>query len=318
MINILLITNKGDITTDFIVQRLHERKTSFYRLNTDEISKTIEISFDIVNGSYFIKDKLLNTQIDLTKFSAVYFRRPELPIPTQSLDSIEVEFIQSEITGVLEGMYRILQCAYWISNVFSIRNAENKIYQLMMAKDLGFRIPQSLISNSFENANKFFVDQRNCIIKPIRVGRLGDEKIIFTNRLESFPEDTDEIESCPQFFQEEIKKRGDVRVTVVGKKVFSALIHSQENPDTITDWRKGQMELNHSEHQLPIELEKLCIALVSQLELGFGAIDLILDEEGNYFFLEINPNGQWAWIESQLGFDISGEIVNLLINESTL
>jgi glutathione synthase/RimK-type ligase-like ATP-grasp enzyme len=55
---------------------------------------------------------------------------------------------------------------------------------------------------------------------------------------------------------------------------------------------------------------------MTELNLRFGAIDFILDESGEYVFLEINPNGQWAWIERKTGYKISSEIVNLLVNET--
>ena len=59
-----------------------------------------------------------------------------------------------------------------------------------------------------------------------------------------------------------------------------------------------------------------CITLLKILNLRFGAIDFILDTAGNFTFLEINPNGQWAWIEKRTGYEISNEIVNLLEYES--
>lgn len=64
--------------------------------------------------------------------------------------------------------------------------------------------------------------------------------------------------------------------------------------------------------KLPDAILNQCISLLKILNLRFGAIDFILDKNGNYIFLEINPNGQWAWIEKQTGYKISNEITNLL------
>ena len=57
----------------------------------------------------------------------------------------------------------------------------------------------------------------------------------------------------------------------------------------------------------------MCLKLTKKLELNFSAIDLILDKNKDYIFLEINPNGQWAWIEKRLGYNISCEIIKLLM-----
>jgi len=98
----------------------------------------------------------------------------------------------------------------------------------------------------------------------------------------------------------------------VGEKVFAAFIHSQDSDDSKVDWRVSQDGLKHSIYMLPEDISANCINLLRELDLNFGAIDLILNENGEYVFLEINPNGQWAWLEKLLGLDISGAIVNLL------
>ena len=80
--------------------------------------------------------------------------------------------------------------------------------------------------------------------------------------------------------------------------MFAVEIHSQEYEEARVDWRKGNMtHLPHQLHHLPPSIENKCTALVKKLGLAFGAIDLILTPEGKYVFLEINPNGQWAWIQ---------------------
>jgi glutathione synthase/RimK-type ligase-like ATP-grasp enzyme len=113
-------------------------------------------------------------------------------------------------------------------------------------------------------------------------------------------------------------KKYDVRVIVVGKKVFTTLIHSQDNEETKTDWRNGENILEHTKAVLPKSIERKCIKLLKILKLQFGAIDFIMGKENNFIFLEINPNGQWARIEKQTGYKISDEIVNLLIKKKNI
>lgn len=320
MTKVLLITNKSDITSDFIIKRLHERKIRFYRFNTDELTKSVFVSININTSSYTLKDVNLNVEVNLSEFTTIYFRRPELPdIEIQESSIAEQNFVRSEIAFLLEGIYKILRKAYWISDVQAIREAENKIYQLEVAKALGFSIPKSLISNSYETSKEFYSQQEKCIVKPIKTGLIDDpagEKLIFTSSLSNFPEELKQIESCPHFFQNEIIKKADLRLTMVGDVPFCAMIHSQEDDDTKTDWRKGEMILKHSKHIMPDEIVKKCVALLKKLNLRFGAIDFILDNNSEYHFLEINPNGQWAWIEKQTGFDISNQLVNLMSDEN--
>jgi glutathione synthase/RimK-type ligase-like ATP-grasp enzyme len=321
MTKVLVITNKSDLTSDFIIKKLKERHIPFYRFNTEELTKSVFISLNFQQGSYELFDEITNECIDLKKITAVYFRRPELPIlDFEELTYGETSFIRSEISFTLEGIYKILKDAYWISPIYAIREAENKIYQLILAESLGLSLPKSIITNSLERADEFFTkNENNCIVKPIKSGLVEDSvesKIVFTNHIKLLPKEKEKIEKCPLFFQNHIEKKADVRVTIVGQKVFTTLISSQTNEITKTDWRKGEILLEHMKLTLPDVLEKKCVLLLKHLGLKFGAIDFILDKDGNYIFLEINPNGQWAWIEMQTGYEISNEIVNLLINEN--
>lgn len=317
MIPVLLITNKTDVTTDFVVKKLKESKVGFYRLNTEDIGEIIDVNFDFTTGNFTLFDKLLQIRIDLLKIKSVYFRRPELPAIQKDLSDGENQFLRNEISYTLEGIYKILGDVFWFNNVNNIRNAENKIYQLLQAKKLGFKLPASLITNVKDSAISFYKENdADCIIKPIRTGLITDDKhgeaVIFTNRVYLNDENAQRVNRCPTFFQNHIKKNGDLRITVVGNEVFSVLIHSQDNEDSKVDWRVNQSGLRHSIHILPHEIKSKCISLVRSLDLNFGAIDLILTEKNEYIFLEINPNGQWAWMEKLLDINISGAIADML------
>lgn len=317
MTKVLLITNKSDITSDFIVKTLQSKDISFYRFNTEELFKSISITLDIKSNTFLLYDNTADCIISLNKFSSVYFRRPEIPeFKFSTLSSGEKEFLRKETIYLLEGIYKITRNSYWVSPIYAIRAAENKVYQLELAKLLGFNIPETLISNSYEECKKFYeLYDSYCILKPIKSGLIEEEnnsKVIFTSQLINFPTEKDKVESFPLFIQKKIDKKADVRVIVVGSKVFATLIHSQEHFETSTDWRRGGIELKHSEIDLPPKLQNSCVKLLRKLNLKFGAIDFILDKNDNFIFLEINPNGQWAWIENKTDYNISSEIVDLL------
>jgi glutathione synthase/RimK-type ligase-like ATP-grasp enzyme len=317
MTKVLIITNKSDLTSDFVIKKLKERRIDFYRFNTDELTKSVSLSLDLSNGKYQLFDSHSKEVKDLKDFTSIYFRRPEIPsIDNKNLNIGEIDFLKKEILFTLEGIYKLLQNAYWVSPLFSIREAENKIYQLELAKHLGFIIPETIISNSYDAVIAFYKRNNNdCIIKPIKSGLIetkSESKIIFTDTLSGIPENKYKIESIPCFLQNCIEKQGDVRVTVVGEKVFATLIHSQNDQEARIDWRRSEKTLTHSKLEIPLELKNKCISLLKVLNLRFGAIDFVLDKNEKYVFLEINPNGQWAWIEKQIGYEISNEIVNLL------
>jgi glutathione synthase/RimK-type ligase-like ATP-grasp enzyme len=318
--NILVLTNKGDITSDFIVKNLSDLEVPFYRLNTDEIGNNIRLSFDIINNEYLIYDAGRNIVVDLLQIKSVYFRRPEIVVHAKEVTHGEKNFIKSELSFTLEAIYKILGNAFWVNTVDAIRGAENKIYQLMLAKEIGFIIPNTLLSNQPNKALSFFSKNNgSCIIKPVKSGLVigeTEEGVIFTSKLHLDNSNVDRILSCPVYVQSLIPKNSDLRVTLIGDKLFCAMIHSQEDEESSVDWRKAGHPLRHTVHVLPKEIIAKCFELAKKLKLNFAAIDFILDQQNNYIFLEINPNGQWAWIERQLNFKISDEITNLLIKNA--
>jgi glutathione synthase/RimK-type ligase-like ATP-grasp enzyme len=316
---VLIITNKDDITVDFVVKELQLREIPYYRFNTEDIPQKLKVSFDLEENTFELIDDIKKISLSLNDFDSVYYRRPQLNTLEyiDELNYTEKLYLLSELNFVLEGIYKILEKKYWLNNVYRIREAENKIYQLQLAKEIGFMIPNTIIANRYETIKSFVKkNHEECIIKPIKSGHVSDgdnSKAIFTTKLDQkHLIDSERIESFPLYLQKNIEKISDIRVTVVGDKVFSAAIHSQKYIESSIDWRRGIKPLDHVKHFLPKDVEKMSIQLTKRLGLNYSAIDLIYTKEKDYIFLEINPNGQWAWIQNLLDFPISREIVNLL------
>lgn len=319
MTKVLLITNTTDFTCDYVVRSLSRLGADYYRLNTDEIGSLVFLTFDFTHGSFTLYDRPKGLVIDLKSFSSVYFRRPELPkITEKELSPNEKQFIQLEFRQTLEGLYKVLRNAYWFSDVDAIRRAENKIYQQLLAKEIGLKTPKGIITNHPDDFTAFVRNsESDIIVKPIYSGQIGwpdMQEVVFTSKLKKLPQ-TQQIELSPSYLQEQISKQYDVRVTVVGEVIFAARIDSQSNPETRTDWRVGENILPHKAIILPDAINSKCKELLRRLNLQFGAIDFIEDSDGDYIFLEINPNGQWAWIETQTGMPISDTIAKYLTNE---
>ena len=311
---VLLFTNKEDVTTDFIVLELKRQKIDFYRFNTEELSKSVKIDLNFEKDKYLLIDKLDNRAYNLLDFTDIYYRRPELPLyDDEGLTDGEKSFLQIEIYYTLEGVYRLLSGKHWFNNVFAIRNAENKIYQLLLAREVGLTIPSTLITNYYDSVERF-LERGSHIIKPVHNARVMDKQqpcIVYTSEITKAIT-KEEAEFNINYLQNKIEKKCDVRATFVGERCFAVTIDSQQLEDTCVDWRKGEHILKHTPIEIPQDIQTKCRCLMQRLNLNYGAIDFVLDKQGNYVFLEINPNGQWAWIEHLTGFPISKEIVKCL------
>lgn len=311
---ILLLTNERDLTSDYVVLELQRRRLAYFRLNSETLPSA-KVSFDPKHGEDSWKINFGEKSLDLSSVKAAYFRRPGTPSANLLGESeVGARYCDAEWVSTLSYIIGSLGDR-WLNSPGAIMSAENKPRQLSLAYGLGFDIPETLISNDFLKVQSFSL-LRMIIAKPLREALIQGpkERVIFTSKVEQIEEvDQLGIEACPVIYQREVSKRADIRVTVVGEEAYSAEISSQDFDDTKTDWRRGSnVDLVHTPHKLPKSIEDKCVRLTEELGLRFGAIDLILDDEGTYWFLEINPNGQWAWIENRTGLPISKAIVDEL------
>lgn len=119
------------------------------------------------------------------------------------------------------------------------------------------------------------------------------------------------IAATTHLFQATVKSVYDVRLTVVGDKLFAAEIH-RESVTGELDWRKNHQDLRYQPCDVPAEVAHSVRQLMRSLELTFGALDFAVDDTGSWWFYEINPNGQWLWIERQTELPISVALAELL------
>jgi len=205
----------------------------------------------------------------------------------------------------------------WINHPVDNQRAEFKQEQLLRARECGFEIPDTLITNDPLAALAFGEEHPDGIVcKPLRIGRVvheGEEKLFFTSVI-----DLDQLRNFsrggePYLLQALIKKAVDIRITVIGDQCFAVDIDSQANDESTIDWRRRGSDLSHTKHTLPSELDRRCRRLVESYGLNFGAIDLAQRPDGSYVFFEINPNGQWAWIEQLCGLPVASHLADLLL-----
>ncbi|MFE1411185.1 hypothetical protein ACFW6F_10300 [Streptomyces sp. NPDC058746] len=112
--------------------------------------------------------------------------------------------------------------------------------------------------------------------------------------------------------QERIDKKLEIRVTVVGDRVLAAAIDSQAAEVTRDDWRRDVFQAPHLVHDLPEHVAERCRRLLRRYGLLFGALDFILTPDGEYMFLELNPNGEWDWVEALTGLPVASALGDVL------
>jgi len=303
-----------DLATDAVVRALRDMGTSVVRVNTEDLPFWGVIDYSIgVTKPTSIFSGIADTD---NWFGAVWYRRLRVPAMPAEMDAGIYDFCLRENRSALIGGL-IGHETRWMSHPGAIWKAEFKPYQLQVASQIGLDIPKTLISNRPESIRDFYQRYGPIIAKPVRSGHLvknGVECAVFTTKLEAdVMNDLSGATLSPTIYQEFLPKVYDIRVTIVGRRIFAVSIDSQSDPSATIDWRKTENpSLPHFPIELPEPLQRSLLELMSRLSLSYGAIDLVLTPDGRYVFLEINPNGQWLWMDEMLSLGISHSIAGWL------
>ena len=317
---ILIITSRTDITADLVVLELQRRHLPYFRLNTEDFPASIDISWTANSPDIPFELRKGRDVLSLDTISSVWYRRPGTPNPSRVLTEIaDIDFARRESQAYLQDLWPTLDC-FWISQPERIRAAENKLLQLRLAHDCGLDVPSTVITNVPDVAKTFFKRHSRIIVKPLRsqIIAVGDTHAVvpFATLLssENAEQLADLLRFAPVVVQNFVAKVFDLRVTVVGSRVFATEIHGNPGDGTAVDWRRARdiSSLRHIPHHVPSCISTGVLALIRRLGLQFGALDFAVTSDNRYVFLELNPNGQWAWIEQLTGAPISGAIVDLL------
>jgi len=319
---LLIVSTKVDLATDYVVLQLEKLGANCFRINSEDFPIAAHASFSPIPKPVLHWINSRDQYIDLRKVRSVWFRRHRLPEMPAEMDKAHQDYCLREADWFLKGLVYSLALSdrdvRWMNHPERALSAESKIVQLNVASALGFKVPETLVSNEPVAIREFYARNRGEVIaKPLRLGYfdLGNRQTcVFTTRItEEHLNDDDSLRVAPVIYQGLIKKSYDIRVTIVGSKLFAAAIDSQSIPSAVIDWRRTETaELGHLRHELPSKIETKCLQLMKRLGLSFGALDLILTPQGDYLFLEVNPSGQWVWIEDKLDLPISRSIAEWL------
>ncbi len=314
---VLIVTNKTDITADLVVLEFQKRGTPYIRFNTEDFPQRVEIAWELNPNGVDGYIRLPRTELSLREVKSVWYRRPAAPDISETVRSSGLrKFARRESEEALSGLWRTLGC-FWMSRPDAINYASYKPRQLKVAQELGFRVPRTLISNSPEAVGRFQAEYGQVIAKPLFSGDIeyeGERKIIFTTPVtNSDLAASKSIRLAPTLFQEYINKDFELRVTVIGNQVFAASINSQDVTEALHDWRRALSgSLCFRPYVLPKSVSDKCAHLVATYGLTFGTIDMVKTPDGDYVFLELNPNGQWGWLENHTGDPYTRTIATLL------
>ncbi|MFF6953847.1 ATP-grasp ribosomal peptide maturase [Streptomyces iakyrus] len=311
---VLIIAASDDWPTDRVVVELQRRGVEVFRMDTADFPQRLALAGRIDQGKAWTGE--LTTEhrtVELSRVSAVYYRAPGAFQFPQGMSGPEERFAAAQARAGLGGVLSALDCR-WVNHPTSMARAEYKPVQLAAARACGLNIPPTLITNRAEEVRSFAADTGFSIVcKPVASPVLiedGQFKSVYTQRLR--PEDLDDlrgIETTPHLFQGWVSKEHEVRLTVVGGRMFAAAIHAGSEA-AHEDWRSDYGSLTYASTEVPDQVAAGMRSLMERLQLRYGAADFIVGPDGQWTFLEVNPCGQWDWIQGETGLPIAEAIAD--------
>jgi len=320
---VLIITYSNDNESiPLVMEAIADQGGKAFRFDTDRFPT--EVQLDIYSGD---SERVIITDgeqtLDLSEVSSVWYRRIRhgLKIP----ETMEQQFREAslrETRCTAQGMIASIK-GFHLDSLPNVELAKNKQLQLQVARDVGLLTPRTLTTNNPAAVKQFAQECKGqgMITKMLSqfaiYGEQGEEQVVFTNRVTE--EDLEHLEGlrfCPMTFQENVPKAQELRVTIVGNRVFTAAIDSQRLQGATHDWRKEGSALakDWQAYTLPEDVEKKLLQLMAYFGLNYGAIDIIVTPDNRYVFLEVNPVGEFFWMEMfPPKFSISQAIAEVLL-----
>jgi glutathione synthase/RimK-type ligase-like ATP-grasp enzyme len=321
-IMILIITDDYDLHADRVVAALSRKGVQSQRFDSGSFPQRSEIEVSPGSDIHNFTVKSEGVFLNLEKVTTVWHRRSKSPEPAPHLDAHDKALVRDDAWHLVRSLWQLMPRSFWVNPYWPEQAAVHKPYQLQVASDLGLQIPRTLITNNPHAALQFFNACNGEMIYKSLTSHVRDCVTtgygIFTTRITQGHIDAyfGQIRLAPCLFQEYVPKQFELRITIIGKTIFATEIDSQTDHRSKDDWRKDlqKTRLAHRPFVLPPDFHDRLLALMDRLGLVFGCVDAIVTPSNRLVFLEINPSGQWAWIEDETGVPLLDFFTDMLIH----
>lgn len=304
---ILVLAQATDRTANAVVEALWARGADVARVDTADFPLSVQLAatpHSVDSPGSLCAD---GREIPLGSVCSVYRRHPAQFTFPADLSTAEKQFATLESVAGIGGVLAA-QDWRWIDLPSAVADASYKPLQLRRAVECGMRVPQSLVTNSGPRAREFAKRLGGRIIyKSLSTGVITESnelRIVYTTRLGVDDLDDRAISICCHLFQQWVPKAFDVRMTVVDTNAFAVAVHTT-SVETHTDWRSHYDDLSYEVCVVPENVHVAVLSYLRSFNLTYGAFDFSVTPDGQWWFLECNPAGQWGWIADETGLPIA-------------
>lgn len=301
---IIIISEPADVHAQAVVRELETLGAKDVRiLNFNDFPTRMSIAMKIANenDSEFLINFPDGRRVPMEEVVSIWWRRPQPFRLPEKMTPAARQFAMTEAATAFQGMWQSTS-TLWVNDILKDAAASHKPWQLQLAKQLGLRVPDTVMTNDPAEAKQFWQKYPGSVVYKCFVETYHSwrETRILKREEERLAES---IKLAPVIFQEYIPAAVDLRITAIGPNLLAAEAHSQDGEYKI-DVRLNN-NITYLPHTLPPDIERKLLKLMRRMGLEYGAIDMRLTPDGEYVFLEVNPAGQFLFVEYAAGIPIS-------------
>lgn len=310
---VVVLTQQGDATADMVIRELDTRDVPVFRFDTADFPRSLTLT-GLFDGVWHGVLRGPEGSVALESIRSVYFRRPTgFSFPGGMTDA-ERRFAGNEARRGIGGVLMSLPCL-WLNHPSRIADAEYKPFQLTAAAACGLAVPRTVLTNDPSAADKIRDHLgQEIVYKTLASASVVDgATLVFVYTTAVTPDilSDQRLALTANQFQSRVPKARDVRATVVGDQVFAATL-TCDTPRGELDWRADYAAVRYSTTQLPAPVEAALVTLVHRLGLRFCAADFVVTPDDAHYFVDLNPSGEWGWLEKETGLPIAAAVADLL------
>lgn len=320
---ILIISEGGDLHANAVAYALRRKGHECECFFTPDVPTRLGLSLRVDpgdrTGRFLMRGPGIEDGIEDradAPYDTIWMRRVGGPVLPEDMHPGDRQVAAWQCENFLAGAFAFLDRddgSFWVNPLSTDPTAQHKPHQLQRAVRAGLTIAPTLISNDPAEIRAFLREQGGVAAhKLLRTAswtsKEGGREHVYAAytvpvREEQLPED-DVLRLCPAIFQPVLEKSFEIRVACLGDLCVAARINSQSDERAAMDWRLGQFYVGMEPYDLPPEVAAGCRRLLQELGLVHASIDFIVTPGGEHVFLEVNPQGQFLFLESRAGLPI--------------
>lgn len=318
MVVLLILSNQLDLSTNRVIDYLNVANIRIVRINSKifgGLNSINEITIDIPRRQLLI---------DGHEVKFIWFRKsPRLLLSDNIVDEL-IGFFTREIHYFMYSLYIFVNSTGM--KVLGSGSYEyidiNKIRALMMASSVGLDVPETILSTRSADIVAFKEEYGDLISKTIRNPefiRSDQYKYSMYTKAVNFDKLGRTNVALPSIVQKNYLKKYELRIFIIDLDVFAAAVFSQDKDETQIDSRNyGKSQFRIVPYQLPSVVEEKLLLLMKLLSLNTGSIDMIVTHKGEYIFLEVNPVGQYEYLENLCNYPLNKRIASYILQNYEL